>query len=171
MPIDPVGAYARAVGAGKVVAARLVRLACQRISTICARPKRGISTGTRRRRRGRLTSSPPSRASGGRPAGQPADAAGPAPCRRSHPDGRRAAAQAGGRPLLMSAYRSAPHVPPETVRTPVGGSRRCPVCDQSELRGRQTACSAACRRERSRRRTAEAQRRRGRGNPGGARRH
>ncbi len=32
----------------------------------------------------------------------------------------------------------------------------CPVCREHPLQGRQTACSAACRRERSRRREAEA---------------
>jgi hypothetical protein len=31
----------------------------------------------------------------------------------------------------------------------------CPVCREHPLRGRQTACSAACRRERSRQREAE----------------
>ncbi len=46
-------------------------------------------------------------------------------------------------------------VPPESVRTPVVGSSRCSVCEVAELRGRQTVCSAACRRERSRRRAAE----------------
>jgi predicted nucleic acid-binding Zn ribbon protein len=46
-------------------------------------------------------------------------------------------------------------VPPESVRTPVVGSRWCPVCEVAELRSRQTVCSATCRRERSRRREAE----------------
>lgn len=45
--------------------------------------------------------------------------------------------------------------PPGTVHTPVVGSRRNPVCEEVELQGRQTVCSAACRRERSRRRAAE----------------
>jgi hypothetical protein len=44
------------------------------------------------------------------------------------------------------------------VRTPVVASARCPVCGRVELRGRQTACSAACRRERSRRREVDARR-------------
>ena len=44
-------------------------------------------------------------------------------------------------------------VPPESVRTPVVGSGRpCPVCQAVDLTGRQTVCSARCRRERSRRR-------------------
>jgi hypothetical protein len=43
----------------------------------------------------------------------------------------------------------------EAVRTPVVASRRCSVCEVVELRGGQTVCSAACRRERSRRREAE----------------
>jgi predicted nucleic acid-binding Zn ribbon protein len=51
---------------------------------------------------------------------------------------------------------------PEAVRTPlqspVVGSRPCPVCGRAELQGRQTACSAACRRERSRRREQEGRR-------------
>ncbi len=33
---------------------------------------------------------------------------------------------------------------------PVVGSRRCPVCDRVALQSRQTVCSAACRRRRSR---------------------
>ncbi len=40
------------------------------------------------------------------------------------------------------------------ARTVIGSSR-CSVCEEVELRGRQTVCSAACRRERSRRRAAE----------------
>jgi hypothetical protein len=40
------------------------------------------------------------------------------------------------------------HAPP----SPVIGSRRCPICQKVELTGRQTACSAACRRERTRQR-------------------
>jgi hypothetical protein len=53
----------------------------------------------------------------------------------------------------MSQADPEPKVPPETVRTPVVGSgRRCPVCGETELSGRQTACSAACRRERTRQR-------------------
>ena len=45
----------------------------------------------------------------------------------------------------------------ETVRTPVVGSRRrCPVCQQADLTGRQTVCSASCRGERSRQRETAA---------------
>ncbi len=62
----------------------------------------------------------------------------------------------------MSAPDSRPQVPPETVRTPVVGSSRCSVCEVTELRGRQTVCSAACRRERSRRREVERRRARDR---------
>jgi hypothetical protein len=58
------------------------------------------------------------------------------------------------------AYRE-PEVSPESVRTlPQGilvrsvGSPLCPICEQVELRGRKTVCSAACRRERSRQRQA-----------------
>lgn len=39
--------------------------------------------------------------------------------------------------------------------SPVLGSRLCPVCLKNPLQGEQTACSSACRRERSRRREAE----------------
>jgi predicted nucleic acid-binding Zn ribbon protein len=43
----------------------------------------------------------------------------------------------------------------ESVRTPVVGSPRCcPVCRTTPLEGRQTVCSAACRRARSRQRSA-----------------
>jgi len=42
------------------------------------------------------------------------------------------------------------------------GSRRCPVCQVAPLQGAQTACSAACRRERSRRRLVERQQHRDR---------
>jgi len=48
---------------------------------------------------------------------------------------------------------------PEGVRTPLSspviGSRLCPVCGKWELQGERTACSPACRRERSRRRQQE----------------
>jgi hypothetical protein len=54
----------------------------------------------------------------------------------------------------MSLPRSVPQVLAGSVRTPVVASR-CPVCGRVELQGRQTACSAACRRERSCRREAE----------------
>ena len=41
-------------------------------------------------------------------------------------------------------------VPPESVHTPmVGSRRRRPVCQAAGLTGRQTVCSARCRRERS----------------------
>jgi hypothetical protein len=46
-----------------------------------------------------------------------------------------------------------PEVPLETVRTLLVGSPRCPVCHEATLRGRQTVCSAACRRARSRQRS------------------
>ena len=53
----------------------------------------------------------------------------------------------------MSAVTPEPKVPPESVRTPVVGSpRRCPVCQAVGLTGRQTVCSASCRRERTRQR-------------------
>ena len=53
----------------------------------------------------------------------------------------------------MSETGPKPQVPPESVRTPVVGSpRRCPVCQAVDLTGRQTVCSARCRRERSRQR-------------------
>jgi hypothetical protein len=48
----------------------------------------------------------------------------------------------------MKAPNPGPAVSVESVRTLHG--RLCPICDARELRGRQTACSAACRRERSR---------------------
>src|SRR5438094_585715 len=50
-----------------------------------------------------------------------------------------------------------PEVSPESVRTLSGGvlvGSPCPVCGRVELRGRQTVCSAACRRERSRQKQA-----------------
>jgi predicted nucleic acid-binding Zn ribbon protein len=56
----------------------------------------------------------------------------------------------------MSDDRPEPKVQPETVRTPVVGSRRCPVCQEVELTGRQRACSASCRRERTRQRETAA---------------
>jgi hypothetical protein len=40
--------------------------------------------------------------------------------------------------------------------SPVIGSRRCPVCQEVDLTGRQTACSASCRRERTRQRETAA---------------
>ena len=49
-----------------------------------------------------------------------------------------------------------PKAPQESVRTPpsssVVGSRPCPVCRPVELTGRQTVCSAQCRRARTRQR-------------------
>lgn len=49
---------------------------------------------------------------------------------------------------------SDPEAPATGVRTPetgpVVGSRPCPVCLRADLRGQQTVCSAACRRERAR---------------------
>jgi predicted nucleic acid-binding Zn ribbon protein len=44
------------------------------------------------------------------------------------------------------------------ARPPAGSP--CPVCGQAALQGRQTVCSAACRRRRSRQREAERQRQR-----------
>ena len=55
----------------------------------------------------------------------------------------------------MSSIESTPPGRPESVRTPVLASL-CPVCEASELRGRQQVCSAACRRKRSRQREAHA---------------
>jgi hypothetical protein len=52
-----------------------------------------------------------------------------------------------------------PQVPAQGVRTPedrpVIASRLCPICLKEPLQGGQTACSAACRRKRSRQREAE----------------
>jgi predicted nucleic acid-binding Zn ribbon protein len=45
----------------------------------------------------------------------------------------------------------APEVSPEGVRTLLVGSL-CPICGRAKLRGRQTVCSARCRRVRSRQR-------------------
>ena len=60
----------------------------------------------------------------------------------------------------MSDVDPRPKVSPESVRTPssipVVGSRRCPVCLAVELTGRQTTCSASCRRERTRQRETAA---------------
>jgi predicted nucleic acid-binding Zn ribbon protein len=54
-----------------------------------------------------------------------------------------------------------PQVPAAGVHTPqdgpVLGSRPCPVCQKNPLQGGQTACSARCRRERSRQRVADRQ--------------
>jgi hypothetical protein len=91
--------------------------------------------------------------------------------RHSRREGARGPApgQRIGRP--MSSSSPAPEVSPAGVRTPLDtaltgqsviGSRRCSVCGVVELRGRQTVCSAACRRERSRRREAERRRARDR---------
>jgi hypothetical protein len=52
---------------------------------------------------------------------------------------------------------------PEAVRTlEAGRLALCPVCRAVPLQGRQTACSAACRRARCRQREFERQRRRDR---------
>jgi predicted nucleic acid-binding Zn ribbon protein len=47
-----------------------------------------------------------------------------------------------------------PEGPLESVRTLLIRSPRCSVCRQTPLQGRQTVCSAACRRARSRQRRA-----------------
>ena len=57
----------------------------------------------------------------------------------------------------MSTPHPEPQVPNGGVRTPVVASRQCPVCLKNSLLGEQTACSARCRRERSRQRVAERQ--------------
>jgi hypothetical protein len=59
----------------------------------------------------------------------------------------------------MSQTLSMPETRSGGVRTPTDGLlvvSVCPVCRLNALRGRQTACSAACRRDRSRRREVEA---------------
>ena len=59
----------------------------------------------------------------------------------------------------MKCPDSPPEVSPESVRTLSDGLlvvSLCPVCGRVELRGRQTVCSAACRRRRSRQRSKEA---------------
>lgn len=62
----------------------------------------------------------------------------------------------------MSVPDSVPEISPESVRTLpqavlVGSvGPLCPICERVELRGRQTVCGPACRRERSRQRQAEA---------------
>jgi len=64
--------------------------------------------------------------------------------------------KAAGREVAKMT-RPASEVSPQTVRTPVVGSgRRCPVCNELELSGRQTVCSAACRRARTRQRETAA---------------
>jgi hypothetical protein len=55
----------------------------------------------------------------------------------------------------MSRARPQPEVSLESVRTPLVGSPRCPVCQRVALCGRQEVCSAACRRARSRQRQAD----------------
>jgi predicted nucleic acid-binding Zn ribbon protein len=57
----------------------------------------------------------------------------------------------------MARPASPPKVPPETVRTLVVGSPPCPVCGARPLQGRQTVCSAACRRRQSRQRERQRQ--------------
>jgi hypothetical protein len=57
----------------------------------------------------------------------------------------------------MHAPLHPPEVSAESVRTllpRVLVASLCPVCERVELRGRQTVCSAACRRERSRQKQA-----------------
>jgi len=59
----------------------------------------------------------------------------------------------------MKCSDSAPEVSPASVRTLSDGllvGSLCPICRLNELWGRQTVCSAACRRERSRQRQAAA---------------
>ena len=53
----------------------------------------------------------------------------------------------------MESLDRMPEASPGSVRTLSGGLlvvSLCPVCGRNELRGRQTVCSAACRRRRSR---------------------
>jgi hypothetical protein len=59
-------------------------------------------------------------------------------------------------PEASSQGQVSPEGRAHAVARPVLGSQLCPVCQKRELQGQQTACSAACRRERSRRRDAEA---------------
>jgi hypothetical protein len=57
----------------------------------------------------------------------------------------------------MANPDSVPEVSPESVRTLPQGllvGSLCPICQEVELHGRQTVCSAACRRERSRQKQA-----------------
>jgi hypothetical protein len=59
----------------------------------------------------------------------------------------------------MQGVGSGAEVSPESVRTLSGGLlvvSLCPICRRQELRGRQTVCGAACRRERSRQRQESA---------------
>jgi hypothetical protein len=48
-----------------------------------------------------------------------------------------------------------PEGPLASVRTPLVGSPRCPVCQRVALHGLQEVCSAACRQARSRQRQAD----------------
>jgi predicted nucleic acid-binding Zn ribbon protein len=61
----------------------------------------------------------------------------------------------------MSSALPEPQVPAAAVRTPVDGpvlgSRPCTVCLKTPLQGGETACSAGCRRKRSRQRDLERQ--------------
>jgi len=55
----------------------------------------------------------------------------------------------------MPQVDSSPEVSSQSVRTLPDGLRvvsLCPICRRNELQGRQTVCSAACRRERSQQR-------------------
>ena len=56
----------------------------------------------------------------------------------------------------MSHPSETPAARPNGVRTLLVGSQPCPVCGKVSLTGRQTARSAACRRERSRWRQVQA---------------
>jgi hypothetical protein len=76
------------------------------------------------------------------------------PARRRRPTDWVAAAR-GLTPPSSTRSPARSSSPKNTCARTVVGSSRCSVCEVVELRGRQTACSAACRRERSRRRGAE----------------
>jgi predicted nucleic acid-binding Zn ribbon protein len=64
----------------------------------------------------------------------------------------------------MSSPQSLPVGSPDSVRAPASGgvvaSRRCPICGQTPLTGRQEVCSGRCRAARSRQRKADARRER-----------
>ena len=59
------------------------------------------------------------------------------------------------RPPPRQAPRPGAGVPRAGPARAVGSPERCPVCQTAVLQGRQTVCSAACRRARSRRRHAD----------------
>jgi hypothetical protein len=97
MPIDPVGAYARAVVAGKVLAARLVRLACQRhLDDLRTAKARHLHWDAKAAARTIDFFPTFLRLSEGEPAGQPADAAGPAAL-QAEPSGRTPNGRSGRR--------------------------------------------------------------------------